>query len=99
MVLSTQCLQSMQTIPAGGEVDSMLLSGKMLLVGLHMSPEEGHVKSWNIDTGQEDILPGHHRVSLLALPSATSTVRNHAGSSACLHVASIMYSFLSWQSS
>ena len=56
----------MQTIAAGGEVDSMLLSGKMLIVGLHVSPEEGMVRAWNIDTGADVVLPGRHRVRLLA---------------------------------
>lgn len=53
----------MQTIAAGGEVDSMLLSGKMLIVGLHVSPEEGMVRAWNIDSGADVVLPGRHRVS------------------------------------
>lgn len=57
----------MQTIAAGGEVDSMLLSGKMLIVGLHVSPEEGMVRAWNIDSGADVVLPGRHRVRLLAL--------------------------------
>lgn len=52
----------MQTIAAGGEVDSMLLSGKMLIVGLHVSPEEGMVRAWNIDSGADVVLPGRHRV-------------------------------------
>lgn len=56
-------LQCIQTIDAGGEVDSMLLSGKMLIVGLHCSPEEGMVRAWHIDSGTDLILPGRHRVS------------------------------------
>ena len=56
-------LQCIQTIDAGGEVDSMLLSGKMLIVGLHCSPEEGMVRAWHIDLGTDLVLPGRHRVS------------------------------------
>lgn len=41
----------------------MLLSGKMLIVGLHCSPEEGMVRAWHIDSGTDLILPGRHRVS------------------------------------
>lgn len=55
-------LQCIQTIDAGGEVDSMLLSGKMLIVGLHISAEEGMVRAWHIDTGSDVVLPGRHRV-------------------------------------
>ena len=55
-------LQCIQTIDAGGEVDSMLLSGKMLIVGLHVSAEEGMVRAWHIDTGSDVVLPGRHRV-------------------------------------
>lgn len=58
----------MQTIAAGGEVDSMLLSGKMLLVGLHVSPEEGMVRAWHIDSGADVVLPGRHKVDNLVLP-------------------------------
>ena len=60
-------MQCIQTIDAGGEVDSMLLSGKMLIVGLHSSPEEGMVRAWHIDLGTDLILPGRHRVRLNAL--------------------------------
>ena len=41
----------------------MLLSGKMLIVGLHCSPEEGMVRAWHIDLGTDIVLPGRHRVS------------------------------------
>ena len=56
-------VQCIQTIHAGGEVDSMLLSGKMLIVGLHVSNEEGMVRAWHIDLGTDLVLPGRHRVS------------------------------------
>ena len=56
-------MQCIQTIDAGGEVDSMLLSGKMLIVGLHVSSEEGMVRAWHIDLGTDLVLPGRHRVS------------------------------------
>lgn len=62
-LLSRCAVQSIQTIQAGGAVDSMLLSGKMLLVGLHVSQEEGIVRAWHIDTGADVVLPGRHRVS------------------------------------
>ncbi|DBA65769.1 TPA: hypothetical protein ACH3X2_002809 [Trebouxia sp. C0005] len=62
--------QCIQTIDAGGEVDSMLLSGKMLLVGLHCSPEEGMVRAWHIEQGTDLVLPGRHRGAVLCLAQA-----------------------------
>ncbi|KAL3132562.1 hypothetical protein ABBQ32_009100 [Trebouxia sp. C0010 RCD-2024] len=62
--------QCIQTIDAGGEVDSMLLSGKMLIVGLHVSNEEGMVRAWHIDLGTDLVLPGRHRGAVLCLAQA-----------------------------
>ena len=67
-------LQCIQTIDAGGEVDSMLLSGKMLIVGLHVSTEEGMVRAWHIDTGSDVVLPGRHRVRPCSLPIASTNI-------------------------
>ena len=67
-------LQCIQTIDAGGEVDSMLLSGKMLIVGLHVSAEEGMVRAWHIDTGSDVVLPGRHRVRPCSLPIASISI-------------------------
>jgi len=50
----------------------MLLSGKMLLVGLHCSPEEGMVRAWHIEQGSDLVLPGRHRVSITILPAWTN---------------------------
>jgi hypothetical protein len=67
-------VQCIQTIDAGGEVDSMLLSGKMLLVGLHCSPEEGMVRAWHIEQGTDLVLPGRHRVSISILSQPGQTL-------------------------
>ena len=52
----------------------MLLSGKMLLVGLHCSPEEGMVRAWHIEQGSDLVLPGRHRVSISTLPAWANTM-------------------------
>lgn len=53
----------------------MLLSGKMLIVGLHVSNEEGMVRAWHIDLGTDLVLPGRHRVSVCSpLPLLATSV-------------------------
>jgi len=52
----------------------MLLSGKMLLVGLHCSPEEGMVRAWHIEQGSDLVLPGRHRVSISTLSAWANTM-------------------------
>lgn len=61
----------------------MLLSGKMLIVGLHVSAEEGMVRAWHIDLGTDLVLPGRHRVRLCSpLPVLLST--SVTATSSCL---------------
>lgn len=50
----------------------MLLSGKMLIVGLHVSAEEGMVRAWHIDLGTDLVLPGRHRVRACSLQVAST---------------------------
>lgn len=78
-------MQCIQTIDAGGEVDSMLLSGKMLIVGLHVNAEEGMVRAWHIDTGTDVVLPGRHRVRPHSLPIvSTNTTASTPACNTCM---------------
>ena len=45
-------------VEVGGQVDSLLLSGGFLFVGLQKA-EEGIIKVWNTSSGQHHQLPGH----------------------------------------
>jgi hypothetical protein len=45
-------------VEVGGPVDSLLLDGGFLFVGLHQK-QEGLIKVWNTATGAEHTLQGH----------------------------------------
>ena len=64
----------------------MLLSGKMLIVGLHVSAEEGMVRAWHIDTGSDVVLPGRHRVRPCSLPIASTSINASYSCLQHLHV-------------
>lgn len=55
------------TVQVGGDVDSMLLEGGFLFVGVKTMAGQGLIKSWNMATMQETSLEGHTgRVQCLA---------------------------------
>ena len=54
------CLaQCQSTVEVGGEVDSLLLYGGYLFVGLHTKGQEGIIKLWNLTSGTYQQLTGH----------------------------------------
>jgi len=55
---STSNGQCTSNVDVGGEVDSLLLSGGFLFVGVHKGGE-GIIKIWNMSTGHHHQLPGH----------------------------------------
>jgi hypothetical protein len=54
-------MQCIHTVEAGGDVDSLLLAGGFLFVGV-LKAGEGIIKIWDMATGASHQLPGH-RVS------------------------------------
>lgn len=48
----------MSCVEVGGEVDSLLLGGGYLFVGLHKGAE-GLIKVWNMASGSSHTLTGH----------------------------------------
>jgi WD40 repeat protein len=56
--LSCVPAQCKHTLTVGGEVDSMLISGGFLFVGLHKAGE-GIIKVWNMSTNADHLLTGH----------------------------------------
>ncbi len=52
------CVQCAAAVEVGGEVDSLLLGGGYLFVGLHKGGE-GIIKVWNMATGANHLLTGH----------------------------------------
>mmetsp|Transcript_447 Transcript_447/g.967 ORF Transcript_447/g.967 Transcript_447/m.967 type:complete len:418 (+) Transcript_447:252-1505(+) len=51
--------QCEKKVDQGGEVDSLLIEGGYLFVGLHTKQNEGLIKTYNMTTGQQDTLVGH----------------------------------------
>lgn len=47
------------TVSVGGEVDSMLVEGGFLFVGVKLPTGQGIIKAWNMATNQETSLEGH----------------------------------------
>lgn len=50
--------QCTNTVDVGGEVDSLLIEGGFLIVGLHDN-KEGLIKVWNMSNGSNHMLSGH----------------------------------------
>ena len=47
------------TVQVGGEVDSMLIEGGFLFVGVKTTAGQGLIKVWAMATNQESTLEGH----------------------------------------
>lgn len=55
---SSPAAQCVSSVEVGGEVDSLLLGGSYLFVGLHKAGE-GIIKVWNMSNGSNHLLTGH----------------------------------------
>eukprot|EP00889_Picochlorum_renovo_P001274 jgi/Picre1/28304/NNA_003710.t1 len=66
-VWNCQSGECQSTVQVGGEVDSILIEGGFLFVGLKTVRGQGQIRIWNMSTMQDIILDGHvGQVSALA---------------------------------
>lgn len=66
-VWNCQSGECQSTVQVGGEVDSILIEGGFLFVGLKTVRAQGQIRIWNMSTMQDIILDGHvGQVSALA---------------------------------
>lgn len=70
--------QCVSCVEVGGEVDSLLLGGGYLFVGMHKGGE-GIIKVWNMATGANHLLTGHKvRARSTHAAGRTLQARQHA---------------------